>query len=169
MPKRWLPLLFSAVLLAAASGCGKYAPEPSTGPSTGVVDAETGGVTLGLQETARVSGLVITLNQVETLADGPGLQEGYVYIMVNLTLKNEGSSPYTLSTPHFSLTSTAGDRAPYSPQGTMQRSPQLQGTLLQGKEVQGWLGFMAKAEADGFTLTFSHPTGSTAIWAFSRP
>lgn len=168
MRKRWLPLLLSAVLLTAAPGCGKYAPEPTGGPSAGFQE-ESGGEILGLQETARVGGLAITLNQVETLTEGPGLQDGYVYLLVNLTLKNEGPGSYTLNTPHFSLASTAGDRAPYSPQGTMQRSPQLRGTLLQGQELQGWLGFMAKAEADALTLTFTHPAGGSATWAFSRP
>lgn len=171
MPKRWLPLVLAAVLLAAASGCGKYAPEPSSGPPTVTDgrDTEVPDTLLGLQESASVGGLTVTLNQVEKLTEGPGLQEGYVYLLLHLTLKNEGPDSYTLNTPHFALTSSDGSRSTYSPQATMQRSPQLRGTLLQGQELQGWLGFMARADSDAFTLTFTHPTYGTATWAFSQP
>lgn len=168
MRQKWLPLLLSLLLLTAGAGCGKYAPEPG-GTGGGSETGQNGSAPLGLQETGQVGGLQITLNQVETLDEGPGLSAGYEYVLINLTVRNEGAAAFTMNSQQFSLTTAPGDRAPYNPQATMQRSPQFRGTLLPGEEMQGWLGFMAAAESGPYSLTFKHASSGSATWQFSAP
>jgi len=186
----------AALLLAVLAGCGKNAgpagspsgtgggaPSAGSGTSTGASadagggspsDGQPGEATpvqvgpLQVGETANVGPMAVTLREVEVIREAAGIPSGYVYLMADLHVSNEGAEVYTINvTEHFRATTPEDKRAPYNMQAAGQRSPRLQGTLDPGQGAEGWLGHLAK-EMDGtYKYQFIHPTYGEATWEFS--
>lgn len=194
MNRRLLTAFAAALLLLVLAGCGKNAlPDgaasgtgsagqaPSSGEAGGTgetaggsesgqaaepnVSVQVGPLQVG--EAAQVGPLVVTLRTVEAIRQAAGLPDGYVYLMADLHIRNEGSAAYTINvTEHFRATTPEDKRAPYNMQASGQRSPRLQGTLDPGQSTEGWLGHLAKAMDGTYTYQFVHPTYGEATWEF---
>lgn len=118
-------------------------------------------------ETAQVGPISVTLSEVEVVTQAVGLPEGYAYVLVDLTIRNDGSASYTINTAdHTKMTSPDGKNRNINVQAMGQRSPRLQGTLDKGETQAGWLGYLVKYEAGNFTLLYTHPDYGEATWEF---
>ncbi len=187
MVKKSLALVLALLLMVVAAGCGKNAPAEGTGGGTaaqsGAAGSTDGGteaqtptyekVDLGpfkLGETAEVGPVAITFNEVGRIDSGAGIPPGYLFVLVNVTVKNNGEAPYTINvTEQFKVGTPEGKDARYNIMASGQRSPRLQGTITKGKEMTGWMGFLAKLGDGTYQLKFSHPDYGTAYWEFELP
>lgn len=119
-------------------------------------------------ETAKLGPLTVTLKQLAVVDRATGIPPGYVYLVAELSVLNEGAAAYTLNiTDHFRAETPEGKKAPYNPQATALRSPRLQGTVEQGKSIEGWLGYLSKKVAGKYKYQFVHPEYGEATWEFS--
>lgn len=122
---------------------------------------------LKVGEPAKLGPLTVTVTQVVAVDQVAGLQQGYVYAMVEIDVKNDGA-PYTINvTEHFRMETPEGKKANYNMQAAAQRSPKLQGTVEKGQSTKGWLGHLTKSMAGAYTFKYTHPDLGDATWEFS--
>lgn len=118
-------------------------------------------------EAAKLGPLTVTLNQVNVVDKAAGLPPGYIHLMTEVTVVNDGSAVYTANiTDHFKTETPEGKKAPYNVQATANRSPRLQGTLKTGENVTGWIGYLAKRVNGNYKFMFIHPDYGQATWEF---
>jgi|GEM_PF-2089461 len=155
----------------------------STGGSTGGTTTAGAGQTNQQQEpvyekvnltglkpgdSAKVGPITVTLKQTNVVTNGAGLPPGYVHLMTEIDVTNEGSDLYTINmTDHFKLETPEGKKAPYNVTATANRSPRLQGSLEQGKSATGWIGYLSKSVAGNYKYSFIHPDYGQATWEFA--
>jgi hypothetical protein len=119
-------------------------------------------------ESAKIGPLTVTLKQTGVVDKATGLPQGYIHLMTELTIRNEAAEPYTINvTDHFKLDTPEGKKAPYNIQATANRTPRLQGTVEQGKEISGWIGYLAKKVPGKYKYQFIHPDWGTVTWEFA--
>ena len=139
------------------------------GPGGGGGAEPAGKVQLGplaVGESAQVGPLTVTMHRAETVDQAPA--PGYTYLLIEVTVENGGSAPYTVNpTEQHKVQTPEEKNAPYNLQATALRTPKFQGTLRQGESGSGWLGFLAKKLEGTYTYTFTHPEHGEATWEFT--
>jgi cytoskeletal protein RodZ len=144
---------------SAASTPKKEEPKP-------VEKVKVGPLKVG--ETAKVGPLSVTLKQTAVVDKAAGIPAGYIYLLAEVQVANDGSDAYTINiTDHFKLDTPEGKKAPYNVQATANREPRLQGTIEQGKNSSGWIGYLSKKVAGTYKYQFIHPDYGEATWEFS--
>lgn len=128
-------------------------------------------VTLGplkMGETAKVGPLSVTVKEFASVEKAAGLPPNYAFVVLNLTIKNDGKDNYTINaTDHFKMETPEAKIMTLSPNATAQKSPRLQGTIEAGGTASGWLGYMVKIQPGNFKYRYVHPDWGTAHWEFA--
>ncbi len=78
--------------------------------------------------------------------------DGATYVAVNLSVRNEGSTPLLLSNDDFALTGDAGLVRRFL--GARPPEPVLEATLAPGESTAGWVAFGAASEEGSLLLIF---------------
>ncbi|HEY3364717.1 MAG TPA: DUF4352 domain-containing protein [Symbiobacteriaceae bacterium] len=117
-------------------------------------------------ESAKLCSVTITLVEVNTATNGA--PQGYAYVLLHFTVKNQGDADFTINTmDHFKLDTPDGKVNTTNATATSQRNPRLQGTLAKGQSTEGWVGFLSKQVKGDYKFTFAHPDFGKAVWTFS--
>ncbi|HYF95789.1 MAG TPA: DUF4352 domain-containing protein [Symbiobacteriaceae bacterium] len=117
---------------------------------------------------AQVGPLTVTLAEMSAVTKAPGLPPNYVYLVMRASVKNNGKEEYTInSSDHFKMETPEGKVMPFNIQATAQRNPRLQGTIVAGGAMEGWLGYLVKNQPGAFKYRFIHPDYGSAFWEFS--
>lgn len=168
----------------SAPAANNQGTTPSTGTSTTTPTTPTAGkdqpkaaeptyekVTLGplkMGDTAKVGPLSVTVKEMSVIEKATGLPPNYAFVVMNLTIKNDGKDGYTINaTDHFKMETPEAKIMTLSPNATGQKSPRLQGTIEGGGTASGWLGYMVKIQPNNFKYRYNHPDWGTAHWEFA--
>lgn len=156
------------------SGSGSTPTAPSTGGSNNPLlppapeKPKFEKVTLGplkMGDLAKIGPLDVTLVERNVVTKAAGLPPGYAYVVMKLKIKNNGELPYTINTTdHLKFVMPDGKKLNVFPNATAQRSPRLQGTLNQGQETEGWLGYLVKPGPGEFKYYFLNQDWGDAHW-----
>lgn len=123
---------------------------------------------LKLGDAVKAGPLALTVLEKAAVTKAAGLPPGYVYLVMHISIKNEGKEDYTINTAdHFKLETPEAKTMPYNVQATAQKSPKLQGTLQQGQSADGWLGYLVKGQPGTFKYHFIHPDYGEAVYEFA--
>lgn len=122
---------------------------------------------LGLNQSATLGYVTYTLDSIYLVPQAPAFPQGYGFVLVEITVRNDGPTPFTVnSVEHFILTDKNGKAYKLNAQAWGQRNPKLQGNVEPGGEQKGWLGYLLKTYNGDYTLTISPPDWGEAIYTF---
>ncbi len=149
----------------SSTSTGAEAESQETKPAE-VQKADMTGLKKG--ETATIGTVKATLDDVNVIPKAAGLPDGYVYLMIKVTIVNEGDQPYTINVnDYLQLATPEGKKMRFSVAASTMRQPKLQGTLNKGETGSGWLGYMVKSLPGNYTYTVLHPDWGKATWEFA--
>lgn len=113
---------------------------------------------LKLGDTVKFGPFEFTLNDVNVLNPAPGFPAGYQFVLLQLTFKNTSPDLVLINTTeHFKFYDPAGKSYKANQQAISQRSPAMGGNIKGGATLQGWLGYLLKAQSGKHTLQITLP------------